>query len=280
MLSWQLNARSASGEANFTGALDDIKLISIVARSAPELFSMNKLSASLRSISPSLWQYLKYKQYMLSKDSEREIHFVERYISADRAAVDIGVHLGFYTRHFTRFAKSVIGFEANPASAKFAQSVFGKSVRIEWSAVSSEGGSATLRIPVRVGDVAALGTISDANRLEGHEFTEVSVPKKRLDDFDLPQIGFIKIDVEGHEESVLHGAEGILERDRPNFMIEIEERHNPGAIERTAAWFERRGYRGQYFDGAEMRSIDEFRLAELQSGKPGLPYINNFFFVP
>ena len=137
-----------------------------------------------------------------------------------------------------------------------------------------------MRIPVRVGDVAALGTISDANRLEGHKFTEVIVPKKRLDDFDLPQIGFIKIDVEGHEESVLHGAEGIIERDRPNLMIEIEERHNPGAIERTAAWFERRGYRGQYFDGAEMRSIDEFRHAELQSGKSELPYINNFFFVP
>lgn len=75
---------------------------------------MNKLSASLRSFSPSLWQYLKYKQYMLSNDSEREIHFVERYISADRAAVDIGVHLGFYTRHFTRFAKSVIGFKPIP----------------------------------------------------------------------------------------------------------------------------------------------------------------------
>ena len=35
------------------------------------------------------------------------------------------------------------------------------------------------------------------------------VPKKRLDDFDLPPVGFIKIDVEGHEESVLHGAEGL-----------------------------------------------------------------------
>ncbi len=48
---------------------------------------------------------------------------------------------------------------------------------------------------------SALGTISDANRLEGHEFTEVIVPKKRLDDFDLPPIGFIKIDVEGHAKS-------------------------------------------------------------------------------
>ena len=102
-----------------------------------------------------------------------------------------------------------------------------------------------------------------------------------MDDFDLPQIGFIKIDVEGHEELVLHGAEGILERDRPNLMIEIEERHNPGAIERTAAWFERRGYRGQYFDGAEMRSIDQFRTCRSCSrGNAGLPYINNFFFVP
>jgi FkbM family methyltransferase len=241
---------------------------------------MKKLSSALHSLSPSLWQYLQYQKYMMSEGSEREIHFVQRYIDSSRAAIDIGVHLGFYTRHFKKFAKTVIGFEANPVSAKFAQRAFGKSVRIEWSAISSDCGSATLRIPVRPGDVSALGTISDANLLEGRQWTGIVVPKKRLDDFDLPQVGFIKIDVEGHEEAVLRGAEGVIERDRPNFMIEIEERHNPGSIKRAAAWFERRGYGGSYFDGAEMRAIFNFDHTTQQSVNSETLYINNFFFVP
>ena len=138
---------------------------------------MNKLSASLRSFSPSLWQYLKYKQYMLSNHSERE------YISLRDIFVRIEPRsTSVFTWGFIRGTSQ--GLRSRSLDLKLIQPAqnllkrFGKSVRIEWSAVSSDGGSATLRIPVRAGDVSALGTISDANRLEGHEFTEVVVPKR------------------------------------------------------------------------------------------------------
>ncbi len=43
---------------------------------------------------------------------------------------------------------------------------------------------------------------------------------KRIDDFDLPKIDFIKIDVEGHELKVLRGANNIIKRDKPEIILE------------------------------------------------------------
>lgn len=45
----------------------------------------------------------------------------------------------------------------------------------------------------------------------------------RLDDFyDQPRLDFLKIDVEGMEAEVLHGAEGLLRRHRPLIYAENE----------------------------------------------------------
>jgi hypothetical protein len=46
----------------------------------------------------------------------------------------------------------------------------------------------------------------------------------------LPTISLIEVNVEEHEEAVLKGAQGIIGHDHPKLTIEIEERHNEGAI--------------------------------------------------
>jgi hypothetical protein len=122
---------------------------------------------------------------------------------------------------------------------------------------------------------SAFGTLSPNNALGGALYRELSVAARRLDEIDLPPVGFVKIDVEGHEEAVLRGGEHLLRRDRPIYMIEIEERHNCGSFGRTTAYFNDLGYEGLFFDGSVMCRILE--LDEKTLPFCGQLYINNFF---
>ena len=239
------------------------------------------VSHSLRAVSPSLWQQIKYRQYLTATWGEREIHIIHRFVDPTRAALDIGVHLGMYTRHLAKFAKQVIGFEANPDSAKFAKRSLRGLATIEWVALSSERGSGYLRIPIEGGNGGeeALGTVSQQNTLGGMRYHSIVVPMKTLDEFDLPPIGFVKIDVEGHEEAVVAGAELLLKRDRPACMIEIEERHNPNCLTRLVKRFEEQEYRVMFYDGSILRSIAEFDPNTHQISGNRM-YINNFIFIP
>ena len=49
---------------------------------------------------------------------------------------------------------------------------------------------------------------------------------KRLDDIKIKNdIGFIKIDVEGHEKNVIQGGLDTIKKNKPVLLIEIEEKH-------------------------------------------------------
>src|SRR5215211_3257529 len=145
-----------------------------------KMASRQLASRWLRSVSPSLWQWLKYRQYLSASTSEREIHIVSRFVDPDRAALDIGVYLGMYTRHLAKYAREVIGFEANPDTVDFARRSLRGLARIEWVALSSEAGTTVLRVPL-VGDRAepSLGTVSHTNLLGGLRSHEIAVPTKR-----------------------------------------------------------------------------------------------------
>ena len=47
----------------------------------------------------------------------------------------------------------------------------------------------------------------------------------RLDDLDLDDVGFIKIDVEGHELDLLAGARNFFSINRPACIIECREKN-------------------------------------------------------
>ena len=240
------------------------------------------ISRTVRSVSPRLWQQIKYRQYFASAWGEREIQIVDRFVDPSRAALDIGVSLGMYTRHLAKYAKEVIGFEANPDSAEFARRSLLGIAKIEWVALSSEPGTAVLRVPID-GDcdqAAALGTVSPGNTLGGMPCREISVPTKTLDTFDLPPVGFVKMDVEGHEEAVLEGGKRLLAQHRPVWMIEIEEAHNPGSLDRLIRHFEAQDYYVLFYDGSALRHIAEFDTLQHQARGISPIYINNFFFLP
>ena len=101
--------------------------------------------------------------------------------------------------------------------------------------MSAVEGDATLRVPVVNGiPYAGWGTIEPKNtlaELPTHVVQEIKVRTVRPDQMALGDIGFIKIDVEGHELDVLAGLSGLLAKCLPNLLIEIGGTQRGGSLE-------------------------------------------------
>jgi FkbM family methyltransferase len=236
----------------------------------------------LRHRLPPLWHAYSYRRYLRAGYGVREIHFLPDVTPPERYAVDVGVFEGIYARCLAGLCRGVVGFEANPDSAAFCRAVLGKMATIYNCALSDRLGVATLRVPdvsAQTAAVDALATVAPSNDLCGLASREIAVRSARLDDFELPPVGFIKIDVEGHEEAVLKGAEATIARDRPSLMIEIEESHNKGALGRIFDKLGKQGFRVRCVLDGELRdapSVDDLAHRRPEDGD----YVRNFFFIP
>jgi FkbM family methyltransferase len=166
------------------------------------------------------------------------------------------------------------------------RSRYGDRIQLEGVILSDHDGTGELRYPE--GNYA-WATVAESNSLSlatDKSILSVTAQMKTLDSFDLDNVGFIKIDVEGHEESVLKGGINTIKRSRPNLLIEIEERHSPQSLRRASQFLNELGYVGYYLDGKSICSLEHFDLARDQPlqnvsevGKIGR-YINNFMFFP
>jgi FkbM family methyltransferase len=72
--------------------------------------------------------------------------------------------------------------------------------------------------------IAFCGTIEPKNQLAElptHVVDEIKVRTVWLDRMSLGDVGFLKIDIEGHELDLLTGLSGLLAKCLPNLLIEI-----------------------------------------------------------
>ncbi len=126
---------------------------------------------------------------------------------------------------------------------------------------------------------------------ETHHVTEVHT--ERLDNVYCAGAGFVKIDVEGHEQAVLDGAISTISRCLPRILVEIEKLMSPGGVARTKTFFARFGYHGYYFHAGRLENIEQLSVGDMQNPsnrpaltaplrerKPSEEYINNFIFLP
>lgn len=217
---------------------------------------------------------------------EYELVELANVVPRDKIAIDVGANMGVYTYHLSRLSRQVIAFEPIPVLAERLLRLNIPRTRLEAVALSDRSGVAHLRISEKGAGVASLEA---AVVPEVTMTSEVDVQMRRLDDYDLRGVGFIKIDVEGHEEAVLAGARETVRRERPVLLVEIEERHNPGGLRRIAAMLEAEGYRGHFFEGGRRKALAEFDPARHQrasaaldafTNRRSLDYVNNFLFLP
>lgn len=206
---------------------------------------LDRLGRHGERVVPARWTmpFLAAAQWLAGEPELREL---SRLVPADRLAVDVGAAEGVWSWFLARRARSVVAFEPNPDSAARIVRRVPRAV-VHAVALSDREGEAELRIP-RVGGQSLTGwaTIEPANRhtaLAPERWESIRVPTRTLDSFELRDVGFVKIDVEGHELAVLEGARRTILRDRPVILVEAEDRHRPGAVASVVVWLEAIEYR-------------------------------------
>ena len=92
-----------------------------------------------------------------------------------------------------------------------------------------------------------------------------------MDNISINNIGFIKIDVEGHELEVINGAKETIKNNMPVLLVEIEKRHSKRSVEETINKINKLGYNCFFVKNNNLISIDNLIDKKLE---------NNFFFLP
>ncbi len=199
---------------------------------------------------------------------EREMELLDVLCDRERTGIDVGAKVGMYTYRIRNHSSDVIAFEPIPLFNQMLTKVFaGKRGRIEAVAVSSARGKAVLRMPFDSTGDAQFGrsTIDTANPLTHEQVArteEIEVETRTIDEYALARVGFIKIDVEGHEVAVLEGAATTIAQHKPNLLIECNDDHQPDGRAKLAAWLGAHDYDGFFVDGQAVKPMDQYDRAE------------------
>jgi FkbM family methyltransferase len=187
---------------------------------------------------------------------EPELARLGSYAPRGGTAVDVGAWYGPWTRGLRRIADRVVSVEPVAELARCVADAY-PDVRVVEAVASDHGGTAELFLP---SGGAGAGTSS----VEHGTGAPITVTRVALDDLDLRDVRFVKLDVEGHEVPALRGAELTIRRDRPLLLVELEERIQPvePVLDLLAGW----GYRPFVMPAGRWLPLDGFDLIGHQRG--------------
>jgi FkbM family methyltransferase len=237
------------------------------------VYDLARKMQGLDRIVPVSWRVpFRYTCQRIFGGLEREMRLLPELVASDKIAVDVGGNRGSYTYALSKLCRHVVTFEPIPDCAQILISwARGRNVDVHECGLGDREERLLLHLP-RVN--GALVTTRASFARGDNDGVDLPVQIRTLDQFDLMNVGFIKIDVEGFELSTLKGAENTLRRCRPNLLVEIDfESQTVEQSDETFAWLNAKNYRGHYFDGENMIICD----ADIRS--KGLS-IYNFIFLP
>jgi len=220
-----------------------------------------------------------------------EMKLIRGIIPHDKPFFDVGANQG----HYSILVEDLVGpenvycFEPIPNLSRRLRRIL-PGAHVVPVALSDHENKQSLKIPF-IGNqaVETRATLeSSVQEIETTTFTKIQVNTTTIDHFmaqkQLDTIGFIKIDVEGHEQAVLKGGIITLGQFQPILLVEIEQRHHTYPITEIFSMIEALGYAGFYFEAKtrSLQNIQQFSVDAHQNMThfKSHSYINNFLFTP
>ena len=177
------------------------------------------------------WIYRWRLNFLLGWLENESVKWCEKYVQPGAVVLDVGAHLGYYTRIFSQLVGEsgvVFAFEPCPENYPILKHNLSAAsfhnVKIINKAVSEQNGSASLFI-------SSGHSMHSLNAGFEDEQGKVDVETIALDSFfaenNIDNVDFIKIDVEGAEPLVLRGMKRLVSKS-PSLKMLIE--YNPIAL--------------------------------------------------
>ena len=229
--------------------------------------------------------------WRVARNASSEVNLLPLLADKNELSCDIGANRGLFSFWMLHLGLRVAAFETNPQMIRILRHRFPRALRdqrlhIFDVALSDRDGEAVLHVPE---GLSPLGSIHRGTIHPDMPTDDINVARRRLDSCIHEPVGFIKIDVEGHEQRVLEGAGRLLEQYRPSILVEAEERHRPGAVASIIHMLAPLGYEGFFVHAERLHSIDDFDVdlhqrpdalnTEGTAVLPGRAYVNNFIFI-
>jgi FkbM family methyltransferase len=253
---------------------------------------VNRLERAVDDVDPGLSVRLRDLKLRFRHDITRRL--IQDMIGPGEVCVDAGANRGVYTHIMSAQVGSeghVHAVEPFPANYERLHTLARRrgNVIVHTLALSDHSGRAWLHVPIH--DGRPIDALASLERNGTQNQDSCLVPLSTLDELlaGESRVSFVKCDVEGHEQRVFDGAAGILGRDRPVVLAELEQRHRENPIENTFAFFAGAGYRGWFVAGGGLRPLEEFDVVRHQLGFLGdrfIPYampdgyVYDFLFCP
>ena len=216
----------------------------------------------------------------IKEKEEPEIEILKELIIKDTDTIDVGVYRGVHSYEMSKYSNKVHAFEPNPIIYKDLENYLLKiksNIKLYNYALSNVEGIKNLKIPLRNSKInkdnyeeyykMGLASIHESNIFSAYETFQVKSIK--LDNINIDnKISLIKIDVEGHELEVINGGIKLINKYKPNLIIEIEERHSKRKVMETINTISEIGYKVFVYN----KYIKEIKTEK------NLDKFNNFIF--
>jgi FkbM family methyltransferase len=148
------------------------------------------------------------------------------YVTTWDCAVDLGAHVGIFSRHFARRFEQVIAFEPTPETRMCLDRNVPANVLIVPYACGDREDNVLFRRHLKN---SGGSEIASDSRPDSGAFKHYTVRMITLDSLNLQGVGLVKIDIQGAEPLALRGAAETLRRCKPVVLIEEKPFGGKGA---------------------------------------------------